>query len=97
MQRVDLTATPFLGSEPRGVFATRAPTRPNAIGLSVVRLRGIEGNRLHVENLDVLDGTPLLDIKPFVPDFDQPDSATTGWLEDVRDQLSVTRSDDRFR
>ena len=66
VRRTQLTVTPFLDSEPRGVFATRAPTRPNAIGLSVVALEGIEGTRLLLGGLDVLDGTPLLDIKPYM-------------------------------
>jgi tRNA-Thr(GGU) m(6)t(6)A37 methyltransferase TsaA len=67
VHRVDLTVTPFLGSEVRGIFATRAPTRPNPIGLSVVKLEGIDGNLLHLGTVDILDGTPLLDIKPYVP------------------------------
>jgi tRNA-Thr(GGU) m(6)t(6)A37 methyltransferase TsaA len=76
-----LTVTPFLDSEPRGVFATRAPTRPNPIGLSIVALERIEGNVLHVNDLDVLDGTPLLDLKPYVPEFDHRPECRVGWLE----------------
>jgi len=76
-----LTVTPFLDTEPRGVFATRAPTRPNPIGLSVVELVRIEGNVLHVNDLDVLDQTPLLDLKPFVPEFDHRSGCRIGWLE----------------
>ena len=92
-----LTVTPFLDSEPRGIFATRAPTRPNPIGLSVVRLLGIEGNMLRVENLDILDGTPLLDIKPYVPEFDYRPEARTGWLERAQGKAREIKSDDRFR
>jgi len=66
-KRVDLTVTPFMDSEPRGLFATRAPTRPNPIGISVVALRGVKGNIIQLGNVDILDGTPLLDIKPYVP------------------------------
>ena len=64
---VSLTVTPYLDTVPRGLFATRAPNRPNPIGISLVRLVRIEGRHLHVENIDVIDGTPLLDIKPHVP------------------------------
>jgi tRNA-Thr(GGU) m(6)t(6)A37 methyltransferase TsaA len=93
-QGFDLRVTPFLDTEKRGLFATRAPRRPNAIGLSVVRLLGIEGNRIEVQDLDILDGTPLLDIKPYVPEFDHRTEVREGWLEGVKDR-SVD-SDDRF-
>ena len=91
-----LSVTPFLDSEPHGVFATRAPTRPNPIGLSVLALKGVRDNILQVENVDMLDGTPLLDIKPYVPEFDTPRVARTGWLEKVEDGSKQTRSDSRF-
>ena len=94
---VKLTVTPFLDSEPRGIFATRAPTRPNPIGMSVVRLLGIEGSTLRVENLDILDGTPLLDIKPYVPEFDYRPEARIGWLEQAQGKVREMKSDDRFR
>ena len=96
VHRVDLTVTPFLDSEPRGVFATRAPTRPNPIGLSIVELLRVEGNRLYLGNMDILDGTPLLDIKPYVPDFDQPADVRIGWLEHARGKARSARSDERF-
>ena len=92
-----LTVVPFLDDRPRGVFATRAPSRPNPIGLSVVRLLEIEGNLLHVENLDIVDGTPLLDIKPYVPAFDHNEAERTGWLETTGARVKETRSDDRFK
>lgn len=80
-----------------GVFATRAPTRPNRLGLSIVRLLGIYGNRMDIEGVDLLDETPLLDIKPYVPDFDQPrDDIRTGWLCQNTDQVETMRSDQRF-
>ncbi len=90
----DLRVTPFLDTEKRGLFATRAPRRPNAIGLSVVRLLGIEDNRIEVEDLDILDGTPLLDIKPYVTEFDHRTEVREGWLEGVKDRS--VESDDRF-
>ena len=68
------------GHEPRGLFATRSPRRPNPIGLSVVRLDGIEGNLLRVRDVDMVDGTPLLDIKPYLPSVDAHPDAGTGWL-----------------
>ncbi|MGD0081099.1 MAG: tRNA (N6-threonylcarbamoyladenosine(37)-N6)-methyltransferase TrmO [Methanoregula sp.] len=92
-----LTVTPFLDSTPRGVFATRSPRRPNAIGLSVVRLIGVKGTTLEVEDVDVLDGTPLLDIKPYVPGFDSYPGSSCGWLEKVAGNAETARSDDRFR
>lgn len=92
-----LTVVPFLDREPRGVFATRAPSRPNPIGLSIVRLLSIEGNVLQIENVDVLDGTPLLDIKPYVPKFDHHGAAQTGWLAMARENVKEKKSDDRFR
>jgi tRNA-Thr(GGU) m(6)t(6)A37 methyltransferase TsaA len=76
----DLTVVPFLDDEPKGVFATRYPRRPNPIGLSVVRLAGREGRVLQVDGIDVLDGTPLLDIKPYAPPFDAYPDARSGWL-----------------
>jgi len=72
---------PFLDDEKRGVFATRAPRRPNPIGLSLVRLDRIEGSRLFISGVDIIDGTPLLDIKPYVDRFDRRDGSRSGWLE----------------
>ena len=91
-----LVVTPFLDSCSRGVFATRAPPRPNPIGLSVVKLLRIEGSTLHVENIDILDGTPLLDIKPYVPEFDHHQADHVGWLEQARGAVQSKRADDRF-
>lgn len=92
----DLSVVPFLDTVPRGLFATRAPRRPNPIGMSVVQLDRIEGRVLHVRGVDILDGTPLLDIKPYVPAFDAPTDVRTGWLEDVGDDAARRESDDRF-
>ena len=91
-----LLVTPFLDSQPRGVFATRAPKRPNPIGLSIVKLDDIEGNILHVENVDILDGTPLLDIKPYVPEFDNHPADRVGWLEKAKGRVRNQKSDGRF-
>ncbi|MDI6768912.1 MAG: tRNA (N6-threonylcarbamoyladenosine(37)-N6)-methyltransferase TrmO [Anaerolineales bacterium] len=74
-----LRVQPFLDDQLRGLFATRYPCRPNPIGLSVVRLLSRQENTLTVEGVDVLDGTPLLDIKPYVPDFDVRSEVQTGW------------------
>jgi tRNA (adenine37-N6)-methyltransferase len=92
-----LTVTPFLDSRPRGLFATRAPNRPNPIGLSTVRLIRTRGCSLDIENVDILDGTPLLDIKPYVPEFDRQEECRIGWLEQVRGMVKAKKSDDRFR
>jgi len=92
-----LSVVPFMDVEPRGLFATRAPNRPNPIGLSVIQLEEIEGGLLHVQNVDILDGTPLLDIKPYVPEFDSSIKVRTGWLENVRKSVSNWKSDNRFK
>jgi tRNA-Thr(GGU) m(6)t(6)A37 methyltransferase TsaA len=94
--RTRLVVVPFLDPEPRGVFATRAPSRPNPIGLSVVRLLCREGNVLHIENVDIVDGTPLLDIKPYVPAFDHNEADRLGWLAGGEANVEGMRSDDRF-
>jgi tRNA-Thr(GGU) m(6)t(6)A37 methyltransferase TsaA len=95
-QRIALTVVPFMDSELHGIFATHAPLRPNPIGLSVVPLIKIDGGKLSVDNLDVLDGTPLLDIKPYVPEFDSPTEFRLGWLEGAQAKVRTTRSDGRF-
>ena len=91
-----LKVMPFMDSELRGLFATRAPNRPNPIGLSVVRLDRIEKGVLHIRNVDVLDNTPLLDIKPYVPAFDVQTEVRTGWLEKRGKTVGSQKSDDRF-
>lgn len=87
---------PFMDDRPRGVFSTRAPARPNAIGFTVVRLTAVLGSTLHVENVDMLDGTPLLDVKPYVPEFDCWDVERRGWLEGKSLRARELRSDGRF-
>jgi len=96
-QGYSLTVTPFMDTEKRGLFSTRAPRRPNPIGLSIVRLLKVEKNILTLQGVDVLDGTPLLDIKPFAPAFDLPQGEVrSGWLEKKDDDVAGKRSDGRF-
>jgi tRNA (adenine37-N6)-methyltransferase len=92
-----LQVKPFLDDTPRGIFAVRAPKRPNSIGISVVRLERIEGSRLYISSVDVVDGTPLLDIKPYVPGFDAVEDARIGWLADKSGLAAGKRSDERFK
>ena len=96
-QGFELHVVPFMDSDPRGLFATRAPKRPNPIGLSIVQLSEISNGLLHIQNVDILDGTPLLDIKPYVPEFDGQLEVRTGWLEKARKTISGWKSDDRFK
>jgi tRNA (adenine37-N6)-methyltransferase len=92
-----LAVVPFLDQVSRGLFSTRAPSRPNPIGLSIVRLLGVEGNVLHIENVDAVDGTPLLDIKPYVPAFDCQAAERIGWLATADEDVREKKSDDRFK
>lgn len=92
-----LTVIPFLDPAPHGVFATRSPKRPNAIGLSVVKLVGVDGCTVTIEDVDVLDGTPLLDLKPYIPSFDAYPDSCCGWFEHTAENAREIRSDDRFR
>ena len=91
-----LTVIPFLDDRSHGVFATRAPTRPNPIGLSVVRLTGIDENILQIEDVDILDGTPLLDIKPYIDTIDVRASENQGWIQANIRKLSDKTDDGRF-
>lgn len=94
--RASLQARPFMDEQPRGIFAMRGPARPNAIGLSVVQLLAVRGTVLYLKNVDILDETPLLDIKPYVPRFDQPDHVRIGWLEQNVHKLPDATDDGRF-
>lgn len=92
----NLQPTPFMDTEPRGLFSTRAPKRPNPIGISVVKLVKIQGCKLFVTDVDILDGTPLLDIKPYVPAFDPQGNVRCGWMEKPVKTVMKHRSDSRF-
>jgi len=87
---------PFLDTVSHGVFSTRAPRRPNAIGLSIVRLVAVNGCELIIEDTDVLDGTPLFDIKPYTPLFDSYPGEKSGWLDGNKDAVAAAKSDRRF-
>jgi tRNA (adenine37-N6)-methyltransferase len=94
----ELLVTPFMDTEKHGIFATKAPKRPNAIGVSTVKLIGIDRNIITIEQVDMLDGTPLIDIKPFYPRYDNRRNVKSGWLEKNKDiPLDKLRSDERFR
>jgi tRNA-Thr(GGU) m(6)t(6)A37 methyltransferase TsaA len=92
-----LIVRPHLDDVTHGVFATRAPARPNPIGISVVRLVRVDGTKLHVAGLDILDGTPVLDIKPYVPQFDATGTEKIGWLKDRIHMAEKTKDDGRFQ
>jgi tRNA (adenine37-N6)-methyltransferase len=94
--RTELSITPFMDKELKGVFATRSPLRPNHIGISIVKLKKIEGNKIIVEDIDILDGTPLLDIKPYIEKFDRVEESKSGWMLASNEEISEKRSDSRF-
>jgi tRNA-Thr(GGU) m(6)t(6)A37 methyltransferase TsaA len=79
--KVTLTGQPFLENEPHGIFAVRSPHRPNHIGFSVIKIKSIQSNVLHFTNVDMLDGTPLLDIKPYISYFDSFNNGKCGWID----------------
>ncbi len=88
---VQLVLKPYLEDTEHGIFATRTPHRPNPIGFSLVRLVERQGNILIVKDVDILDGTPLLDIKPFIPRFDYRQDVRVGWQEQVPEQAAQSR------
>ncbi len=93
----DLKVVPFLDDVVRGVFSTRAPRRPNPIGLHVVRLEKIEGNILHIKDLDMIDGTPVLDIKSYFPMVGEGEEVRTGWVGRKLERFDSMESDSRFK
>ncbi len=94
--RTELTVVPFMDKKPRGVFSTRSPLRPNHIGLSIVELVSIKGVELTIRGVDILDGTPLLDIKPYISEFDRVGESKSGWLKGNKEEVQEKRSDNRF-
>jgi tRNA-Thr(GGU) m(6)t(6)A37 methyltransferase TsaA len=96
-KQVSLVVRPYLDSEGQhGVFSTRAPARPNSIGISTVRLERIKGRNIYVKDVDIVDGTPLLDIKPYVPRFDYRRAKRIGWYAGKIHRLDNTKADSRF-
>ena len=95
-KRGKLLVKPYMDDKEHGVFATRAPSRPNPIGLSIVKLVDFNENVLQVEDVDIVDGTPLLDIKPYVPEFDIRAVERAGWLEENVHKLPEVKDDGRF-
>jgi len=95
--RTEMSVIPFMDVQARGVFATRSPLRPNHIGLSIVELIQVKGQSLFVKGIDVLDGTPLLDIKPYIEKFDAVQESASGWLQASDEEIRNTRSDKRFK
>jgi len=91
-----LHVLPFLDNSLRGVFATRVPKRPNGLGLSVVKLARVHANVIEIEDVDVIDGTPLIDIKPFVPQFDNRDTERAGWFSKRAHMAVEVKADKRF-
>lgn len=95
-ERMELTVIPFMDDHPRGVFATRSPLRPNHIGISIVELIEREGSELRVRGVDILDNTPILDIKPYIERFDRVDKSRSGWMTASEEEVRRKRSDKRF-
>ena len=95
-RKFSLKVKPFLDDQKRGLFATRAPSRPNPIGLSVVRLIDIKESSLEIQDVDVVDGTPLLDIKPYVPEFDMRQVDKFGWIGEKTGKVEGVMDDGRF-
>jgi len=91
-----LEIKPYMEDKLHGLFATRAPSRPNPIGLSVVRLVKVKGYKLYIKDIDIVDGTPLLDIKPYIPEFGSEDIIKKGWLENNIGRLPDSKDDGRF-
>ena len=94
--RTELSVIPFMDKQQRGIFSTRSPLRPNHIGISIVQLKEVAGHTIVVRGIDVLDGTPLLDIKPYIEKFDGVQKSCSGWLQASDDEICKKRSDNRF-
>ena len=92
-----LKVIPFLDTVERGIFATRSPARPNAVGLSLAELVSVKGNRIIIRGVDMLDESPIIDIKPYVPDFEICDNVKKGWFEGKTHKAEGILSDERFK
>jgi tRNA-Thr(GGU) m(6)t(6)A37 methyltransferase TsaA len=95
-KKPSLIVKPFMDTQAHGIFAIRGPSRPNPIGISVVHLVGVERNLLHIQDVDIVDGTPVLDIKPYVPEFDVREVERSGWLDKNVHKLPTSKDDGRF-
>lgn len=95
MNQTQLTACPPWDDSPRGVFSTCSPYRPNHIGVSVVKLEGIECNILRIRGVDMVEGSPVLDIKPYIPDLYPVEGVRAGWIEGKTDGMTKSRTGDR--
>jgi tRNA-Thr(GGU) m(6)t(6)A37 methyltransferase TsaA len=96
IKKTSLIVKPFMDKELHGVFSTRAPVRPNHLGLSIVRLEGIDKQTLYIRDVDIVDKTPLIDIKPYCPEFDTRKVQKTGWLDRNIGKLYDMKDDERF-
>ncbi len=96
IKNTHLLVKPYMDDYEHGIFAIRGPARPNPIGMSITRLIRIEENKLYIRDIDIIDGTPLLDIKPYVPAFDVKEAKKTGWLQNNQHKLHRSRDDGRF-
>jgi tRNA (adenine37-N6)-methyltransferase len=94
--RTELKVVPFMDEKERGVFSTRSPLRPSRIGISVVELVAVRGNVVRFRGCDILDKTPLLDIKPYIPKFDCVRGGSSGWMKSSVKAIKRKRSDERF-
>ena len=90
-KKVCLQLKPYLMDQEQGIFATRAPHRPNKLGMSLVRLVNIKDNVLHVKDIDIIDGTPLFDIKPYIKRFDSRENVKSGWQDTILDDTAISR------
>jgi tRNA-Thr(GGU) m(6)t(6)A37 methyltransferase TsaA len=91
-----LLVKPYMDENEHGIFSIRGPARPNPIGMSITRLIRIKKNKLYIRDIDIVDGTPLLDIKPYVPAFDVKESEKIGWLQNNQHKLHTSKDDGRF-
>lgn len=96
LKESSLIVKPFMDDFTHGIFSTRSPSRPNPIGMSVVQLIKVDENSLHIKDMDIVDGTPILDIKPYVPAIDDRETTKIGWLEDNVKKLPGLKDDGRF-